>query len=104
MVTPINFDFIEVSLQDIENEIDDLNPKKGIPFASIPIQMIIDNKDILAKPLHSFVNNDINNSSFPNPLKLGDITPILKKGDATSVKKRSLYHWNDCQSTSLPFK
>ena len=85
MVTPIHFDFTEVTLQDVEDEIDALNPKKSIPFDNIPIKMIIDNKDILVKPLHSFINNDINNNSFPNSLKLGDITPIFKKGDATSV-------------------
>ena len=86
MVNPINFDFTTVSLQDIKDEIDNLNPKKAIPFGGIPIKMIINNKDILAEPIHSFVNSDINNGSFPNSLKLADITGIFKKDDATNAK------------------
>ena len=84
-VSPISFGFTEVSLQDIEHEIECLNPKKGIPSGSIPTKVIIDNKDILAKSLHSFVNNSINTGNIPNSLKLGDIAPVFKKGDATSV-------------------
>ena len=32
------------------------------------------------------INNEVNNSNFPDNLKLADITPVLKKGDATSTK------------------
>ena len=84
-VSPVSFGFTEVSLQDIEHEIECLNPKKGIPSGSIPTKVIIDNKDILAKSLHSFVNNNINTGNIPNSLKLGDIAAVFKKGDATSV-------------------
>ena len=86
MVTPVNFDFSQVSLQSIKDEIHNLNPKKGIPFGSIPINIILKNKDILAEPIYNFINNDISNNNFPNSLKLADISAIYKKGDATSEK------------------
>ena len=85
-VSPIGFDFSPVSLDEIEDEIANLNCKKGIPSNSIPIKLIKNHKDILAKPIHSFINSDIENDTFPETLKLPDVCPIFKKGDATSVK------------------
>ena len=36
--------------------------------------------------LHMIFNESLNNSSFPDELKLADITPIFKKEDATLEK------------------
>ena len=42
--------------------------------------------DICGPILHNLINKSIWNNEFPKDLKLADITPTFKKGDATSVK------------------
>ena len=86
MVDPTDFSFMEVDIKDIEREIAKLNPKKATTFKNIPTKLIKDTKDICAPLLHKLVNSSINNSVFPDKLKVADISPIFKKDDATNVK------------------
>ena len=80
------FAFTHINKEDIESEIKCLNQKKANTFNGIPTKILKDNCDICCEPLHSIVNDCVNNSILPNELKLADMTPIFKKVDAT-VKK-----------------
>ena len=60
------FSFMEVDIKYIQREITKIDPKKAITFKHIPTKVIKD------------VNYSINNSVFPNKLKVEDISPILR--------------------------
>ena len=72
----INFCFKEVSIEEIQKEILNLNNKK----ASQNSDFIKENSDIFEKVLCSFINNSIKSFTFPSYLKDADVTPIHKKG------------------------
>ena len=42
--------------------------------------------DICGSVLHKLINDSIKDCVFPDKLKLADITPVFKKGDATDIK------------------
>ena len=82
----IEFNFSEISLTDVEDQMRKLNTKKGTTFKNIPPKILKDNADICCPILLQFINDCFKNNEFPNELKHADVTPILKKGDATDVK------------------
>ena len=86
-VTASNFTFRPVELSDIETEIRNLNPKKAGTHQNIPTKIFKLASNICSESLLKIWNNEIvGKSSFPNKLKLADVTPIFKKDDATLVK------------------
>ena len=80
------FSFTEVSHEELEREINEMDAKKATTFQNIPTKLLKETSDILCQDLLNTINNDINNCNFPNELKLADITPVLKKGDSTNTK------------------
>ncbi len=48
--------------------------------------MLKENCDICCQPLHCIFNDCIEQSVFPDDLKLADMTPIFKKVDRTAKK------------------
>ena len=64
-----------------------LNPKKATTTNSITSKLLKQHFDIYGPILHNLVNKTFQENIFPDELKLGDITPIFKKDDATNVKK-----------------
>ena len=72
----INFCFKEVSIEEIQKEILNLNNKKASQNFDIPTKIIKENCDIFEKVLCSFINDSI--KSFC--LKEADVTPIHRKG------------------------
>ena len=80
------FSFKKISYSEIENEIKELNGKKATTFKNIPIKLLKETSDICCSALLKIINNEIENNNFPDELKLADVTPVLKKGDATNVK------------------
>ena len=76
----INFCFKEVSIEEIQKEILDLNNKKASQNSDIPTKMIKENSDIFGKVLCSFINDSLKSFTFPSCLKEADVTPIHKKG------------------------
>ena len=86
-VKPSSFMFTELSLLDIETEINKLNPKKSGTFKNIPTKHLIQTSDICSKTLLKIWNNEIiGDKQFPDKLKLADITPVFKKEDTTQAK------------------
>ena len=86
MVNPTTFSFSEVNLNDIEYELEHLNPKKASTFHNIPPKHLKQTSDVCGPVLQKLVNDSISKNIFPDDLKLADITPIFKKEDATNVK------------------
>ena len=85
-VSKSNFSFQNVTISEIENELQKLNSKKSSTLNNIPTKILKSNKDICSSTLHMIFNESLNNSSFPDELKLADITTIFKKEDATFEK------------------
>ena len=80
------FSFQNIDLDDIEFEIKRLNHKKANTFNGIPTKQLKENCDICCVPLKDIINDCIDNSVFPDELKLADMTPIFKKVDPTIDK------------------
>ena len=80
------FFFHNVTLSDIENELQKLNTKKSSTLNNIPTNILKSYADLCSGTLHNIFNESLNNGCFPDELKLADITPIFKKGDATNEK------------------
>ena len=81
------FDFCEVSLDEIATEVNKLNNKKLGTFNNIPAKHLKESSEICKEYLLKIWNDEIlENQSFPDELKLADITPIFKKEDATLPK------------------
>ena len=78
------FVFSLTTLPGIVNEVKSLNTKKAIAFKNIPAKHLKD--DICSPTLNDIWCNDIIEGIFPNQLKLADITPTFKKGDATCAE------------------
>ena len=59
------------------DEIKSLNISKACPKSTLPPKIIKDNYDIFALKLHNDLNQSIDNGTFPNNLKLADVSPVL---------------------------
>ena len=74
----ISFCFKEVSIEEIQVEILNLNNKKE--FQNSDTKIIRENSDIYGKVLCSFINESIKSFTFPSCLKEIEVIPIHKKG------------------------
>ena len=65
-----------------------LNVKKATGLDNIPPKLLKKGANILSKPLHicRLINQSIKKSSFPNNLKMGEITSLFKKGNSLEAK------------------
>ena len=81
------FSFSIITANDIKkNEIINLKPKAGT-FMDIPAKQLKQMCDIVCKPLMMIWNEEIlKGKTFPDKLKLADITPIFKALQKTLVK------------------
>ena len=77
------FEFSATSKEDMKNEIVALNPGKSGTHLNIPTKILKLSLNTCCEYLTSTFNDMLENCSFPDRLKLADITPIFKKGDAT---------------------
>ena len=82
----INFCFKDVSIEEIQKQILNLNNKKASQNSDIPTKIIKENSDILEKVLCSFINDLIKSFTFPSCLKEADVTPIHKKSKKVREK------------------
>ena len=65
----------------VKREINNTSSKKATPKGNIPVKIFKWNSDIIATVLREFYNQNIKNSTFPNELKNGNISPVYKKKD-----------------------
>ena len=67
------------SVQNMKNEVDGLNPPKSTTFKSILPKLLKNESDLVSSPLQIIFNNSIEQSSFPDELKLADVSSLFKK-------------------------
>ena len=75
------FSFKPVALSDIVKEIKDINPNKSSTKYSIPPKMLKITLETTASILQKLSNESLETSTFPDSLKLVDITLVFKKKD-----------------------
>ena len=85
-VKPVIFKFSEVELGEVEKQIGKLNPRKATTSNNIPTKLLKENSDICSTVLHKLINTSITSGTFPDQLKIADISPVFKKDDATNAK------------------
>ena len=85
------FEFSEISMTELEYEINSLNVNKSGTFKNIPTKILKETSDISSTTLLKIWNEEIvPQQKFPDKLKLADVTPIFKKGDPNNIKLDSL--------------
>ena len=76
-----NFDFEEVSEQEIIKIMKNLSTKKASGYDEIPIKFIKKASRQLSKPITMIVNQCLLQNIFPDNMKKANITPLYKKKD-----------------------
>ena len=80
------FEFRKITTEDVATQLRKLKSKKSSPIDSIPSRVLQDHLDIFAPLLQNSFNLCIETRNFPETLKKGNISSILKKGDAFDKK------------------
>ena len=77
------FTFNKTTTKEIETEINRLNPNKATSYDDIPAKILCRNSDLVSPFLCKIYDNSKTSCTFPDPLKIGDVTPVHKKGERT---------------------
>ena len=80
------FSFENVSLEDIKKVTRVLHITEASLLLDIPTKIIKQNAYIFSKFFFVNINHSINNSTFPEELKLADVEPVFKKNSRTDKK------------------
>ena len=64
-----------------KNVIKSLNKKKSAISSCIPVKVLIDSVDTYLPIFTDIINSSIRNGTFPEELKLAEMTPIFKKAE-----------------------
>ena len=80
------FHFNNKSISEIEYEIGKLNLNKITSYDDIPAKILYKNRDIVSPFVNRIYDNAKNSCNFPTPLKLGNVTPVHKKGEKTNME------------------
>ena len=75
------FNFKEVSSNEVKKIIKSLNTKKSALSSCIPVSMLINSVDTYLPILTDITNDSIKNGVFPDELKLAEVIPLFKKDD-----------------------
>ena len=82
-----DFYFSNTEVRDILKETAALNNKENGTFGNIPEKRLKEMSDICAPPFNDIWNKEIiTQKSFPNNLKLADVTPCVQKRKCFIVK------------------
>ena len=81
------FSFSEIEQAIVRREVCRLKPNKASTFGNISIKQLKDSKNVCVPIIHELINKTISdvNYPYPNQVKNADVSPVLKKGDATEV-------------------
>ena len=77
----INFSFRKITVEGMLLQLQNLDPKKGLPQEAIPPNILKSNSDVFCFYLTDLFNGFIEASSFPDSMKNPDVTPFSKKDD-----------------------
>lgn len=78
---PSHFKFCQIDSEDLYAVICQLKPNKSDRNGNIPTSIFKDYFHILGQPLLSLLNSCLEEGTFPDFMKIGTITPLLKKGN-----------------------
>ena len=82
-----DFCFSNTDVSNILKQTTALNNKKNGTFGNIPTKLLKEVSDICSPALNDIWNNEIiTQKSFPNNLKLADVTPVFKKEDTSLLE------------------
>ena len=76
-----SFNFREVGSDEVENKLSQINPKKSTGYDHIPPKLVKLSSNVLASPLTSIINKGLITSTFPQDMKMAEVTPAYKKKD-----------------------
>ena len=76
-----NFYFKEVSSEEVKKVTKSLNKKKSVINSCIPVKVLIDSVDTYLPIFTDVINSSIRNGTFPEELKLAEVTPLFKKAE-----------------------
>ena len=80
------FSFSEIEQSIVKQEVCRLKSNKASTFGNISIKQLKDSKGVCIPIIHNLINKTIRmDVNYPNQLKNADVSPVLKKGDATDV-------------------
>ena len=79
------FEFNEVSSEEVKKVIKSLTKKKAAISTCIPVKILVDSIDTYLPVLTDIINNSIRNGTFPDELKLVEVTLIFKKADPFDI-------------------
>ena len=75
------FHLKEVSSKEVKKVIKSLNKKKSAISSCIPVKVLIDSVDTYLPIFTDIINSSIRNGTFPEELKLAEVTPRFKKAN-----------------------
>ena len=75
------FHLKEVSSEEVKKVIKYLNKKKSAISSCIPVKVLIDSVDTYLPIFTDIINSSIRNCTYPEELKLAEVTPLFKKAD-----------------------
>ena len=77
------FSFNQIGEEDVVNVIDKLPSKTSSGVDGISTNLLKDITYLISKPLTLIINQYLETGIFPSKLKVGQVIPILKRGDET---------------------
>ena len=77
----VQFNFTQVSEDDIKKILDKLKPKVSTGHDEISVKLLKGGSSVIAEPLALIINQSFNRGIFPKKLKLAKVLPVYKKGD-----------------------
>ena len=75
------FHLKEVSSEKVKKAIESMNKKKSALNSCILVKVLIDSVDTYLPIFIAIINSSIRNYTFPEELKLAEVTPVFKKTD-----------------------
>ena len=82
----INFSFRKITVEEMLEQLQNLDPKKGSPQEAIPAKILKSNADLFCFPLTELFNKLVEESSFPDDMKNADVSSLFKKDNNMSKK------------------
>ena len=82
----INFSFRKITVEEMLEQLQNLDPKKGSPQEAIPAKILKSNADLFCFPLTELFNKLVEETSLPDDLKNADVSSLFKKDDNMSKK------------------
>ena len=82
----INFSFRKITVEEMLEQLQNLDRKKGSPQEAIPAKILKSNTDLFCFPLTDLFNKLVEESSFPDDMKNADVSSLFKKDDNMSKK------------------